>query len=226
MFQRSHALVVLISGLVLASCSSGPDFSSTYFKAKKEPWRADEERACLASRSVVPNRFIRTRSALGGPSVCGAARPFEMHAAAGGRVAMKPAALLRCPMVPQVERWVRRSVEPAARYYFGSPVVEMRVAASYACRPINHRRGAKLSEHGYANALDVSRFTLANGRKITVKAGWNGAADERNFLRDLHKAACATFTTVLGPNYDRHHRDHFHFDLARRGRNGQGRVCK
>ncbi len=81
-----------------------------------------------------------------------------MTAASNGRVLMKPAALLRCPMVPQVERWVRNSVEPASLRYFGSRVVEMRVAASYACRPINHRRGAKLSEHGYANALDVSRF--------------------------------------------------------------------
>jgi len=149
-----------------------------------------------------------------------------MHAAAEGRVLMKPAALLRCPMVPQVERWVRNTVEPAARYHFGSPIVEMRVAASYACRPINHRHGAKLSEHGYANALDVSRFKLANGRTITVKAGWNGDSAERGFLRDLHKGACKTFTTVLGPNYDRAHRDHFHMDLARRGRGGRGTFCK
>ncbi len=215
-----------IIALVLAGCSSGPSFNAPHFKAKKEPWRADEEQACLASRSVVQTRFIRSRSALGGPSVCGAIRPFEMHAAADGRVAMKPAALLRCPMVPQVERWVRNVVEPAAHHYFGSPVVEMRVAASYACRPINHRRGARLSEHGYANALDVSRFKLANGRTITVKAGWNGDGAERAFLRYLHKGACDTFTTVLGPNYDRNHHDHFHFDLARRGRQGRGRFCK
>lgn len=110
--------------------------------------------------------------------------------------------------------------------HFGMPVVEMRVAASYACRPINHRRGAKLSEHGYANALDVSRFKLASGRVVTIKGGWNGAADERGFLRDVHRGACGTFTTVLGPHFDRHHRDHFHFDLARRGRDGRGKFCK
>ncbi len=224
--MRILPAVLPLLALVLTSCSSSPSFKSTYFKAKKEPWRADEEQACLSSRSVVQTRFIRSRSALGGPSVCGAARPFEMHAAGEGRVLMKPAALLRCPMVPQVERWVRNTVEPAARYYFGSPVVEMRVAASYACRPINHRRGAKLSEHGYANALDVSRFKLANGRTITVKAGWHGDSAERSFLRDLHKGACNTFTTVLGPNYDRNHHDHFHMDLARRGRNGRGNFCK
>lgn len=222
-----NLLILLLAGLV-ASCSSGPSspFKSAQFKAKKEPWRADEEQACLASRSVVQSRYLRSRSALGGPSVCGAARPFEMTAAADGRVLMKPAALLRCPMVPQVERWVRNTVEPAAMRHFGMPVVEMRVAASYACRPINHRRGAKLSEHGYANALDVSRFKLASGRVVTIKGGWNGAADERGFLRDVHRGACGTFTTVLGPHFDRHHRDHFHFDLARRGRDGRGKFCK
>lgn len=226
MSLRFFSAAIPLFALVLTSCSSGPSFRSGYFTAKKEPWRADEEQACLASRSVRQTRFVRLRSALGGPSVCGASRPFEMTAAGNGRVLMKPAALLRCPMVPQVERWVRNTVEPAALRHFGSPVVEMRVAASYACRPINHRRGAKLSEHGYANALDVSRFTLANGRTITVKAGWNGPAAERRFLRDLHRGACETFTTVLGPRFDRNHHDHFHMDLARRGRDGRGRFCK
>lgn len=226
MFKRSQSLLIVILAVALTSCSGGSPLSPTYFTAKREPWRADEEQACLSSQTVHQTKYLQLKSALGGPSVCGAARPFEMHAAADGRVLMKPAALLRCPMVPQVERWVRGTVEPAARYYFGSPIVEMRVAASYGCRPINHKRGARLSEHGYANALDVSRFTLADGRVITVKGGWNGGNDERRFLRDLHKGACREFTTVLGPNYDRAHRDHFHMDLARRGRNGDRRVCK
>lgn len=208
---------------LLSGCSTGP---STSFVAEHEPWREQEERSCLADGAVAQSPFIRSRSALGGPSVCGASRPFEMAAAANGRVAFRPAALLRCPMVPQVERWVRNVVEPAARHYFGASVAEIKVAASYSCRPINHRRGAKLSEHGYANALDVSSFKLTDGRKVTVKAGWYGPDAERQFLRDLHRGACRHFTTVLGPNFDANHRDHFHLDLARRGRGGNGRFCK
>jgi hypothetical protein len=220
--RRLLPLLPLLPFLV-SGCSTGPSLS---FKAKHEPWRENEERACLSAGAVAQTHFIRSRSALGGPSVCGAARPFEVSAVADGRVAFKPAALLRCPMVPQVDRWVRNVVEPAARHYFGASVAEIKVGASYSCRPINHRRGAKLSEHGYANALDVSKFTLTNGRKITVKAGWYGAPEERKFLRDLHKGACREFTTVLGPHYDANHRDHFHLDLARRGRRGNVRVCK
>ncbi len=131
---------------------------------------------------------------------------------------MKPAALLRCPMVPAVERWVQHVVEPAARQYLRAPLVELKVAASYSCRPRNGISGGKLSEHGHANALDVSGFIVADGRTITVKDGWNGSPDERAFLRAVHQGACNVFTTVLGPHADSFHRDHFHMDLARHGR--------
>jgi hypothetical protein len=149
-----------------------------------------------------------------------------MAATADGRVSFKPAALLRCPMVPAVEHWIASTVEPAARMYLGAPITELKVAASYGCRPMNHQIGGRLSEHGHANALDVSGFVLADGRTITVKDGWYGTPAEQQFLRAVHAGACHTFTTVLGPEYDRLHRDHFHVDLAKRGADGNGRVCK
>lgn len=217
--------ILMMSGLVFlwgcSTVSTGPSFS-----AKDEPWRNAEENSCLSSGAVRQNQFIQSRSALGGPSVCGTEHPFEMSAADQGRVVMKPAALLRCPMIPQVDRWVSDVVEPAARRHFGQPVVELTVAASYACRPINHVSGNKLSEHGYANAIDISVFTLASGEKITVKGGWYGTDRERAFLRTVHNGACQNFTTVLGPDYDGNHKDHFHLDLARRGRDGLSQSCK
>ena len=39
---------------------------------------------------------------------------------------------------------------------------------------------------------------------------------EAQFLRRLHKGACGVFGTVLGPEANEAHRDHFHFDLAHR----------
>lgn len=208
--------------LVLPGCSTG----SSTFVAKHEPWRAKEEFACLAAGAVRESSFIKTRSALGGPSACGAERPFEMAAANGGLVRLNPPATLRCPMIPQVDRWVRYTIEPAARHYFRMPVTEVKVAGSYACRPMNHKVGGNLSEHGHANALDVSGFVLADGRRISVKKGWRGTPAERGFLRAVHSGACKEFTTVLGPNYNTLHHDHFHVDLARRGRNGLGHTCK
>ena len=212
-----------LAGLVLLpSCSS----TGSYFVAKQEPWRAQEERACIASGMVRETPYIRSRSALGGPSACGAEQPFEMAAAYRGRVRLKPAALLRCSMIPQVDRWVATVIEPNARRNFGVSVAEVKVAGSYACRPMNNKVGGNLSEHGHANALDESGFILADGRHISVKRGWRGSWTERKFLRAVHKGACAQFSTVLGPDYDTNHHDHFHVDLKCRGRYGERRVCK
>lgn len=163
--------VLMLSGPVLLwGCSTGPDFV-----ARDEPWRGAEERACMASGEIHQTSFLRGRSALNGPSYCGAAAPFEMSAAGRGRVAMRPPAMLRCPMIPQVERWVVEVVEPAARFHFGQGVAELKVAASYSCRAMNHQSGGRLSEHGYANALDISVFTLTNGAEIKVDSGWRGS---------------------------------------------------
>lgn len=220
-FIRICVLGILCSVLLTACGGSGQ-----YFVAKEEPWRATEERSCLASGVVRASPFIRTKLALGGPSVCGAEQPFEMAAAEGGRVRLQPVALLRCPMIPQVDQWVSAVIEPAARRAYGVGLAELTIAASYACRPMNNVFGAHLSEHGHANALDVSGFVLTDGTRIAVKTGWRGDWRERNFLHAVHDGACRYFTTVLSPAYDSNHHDHFHVDLARRGGDGLGTVCK
>ena len=220
MYQSRVAIALaVLASLALWACSSRPNFI-----AKNEPWRADEERACLASGYVRESPFVTVRSALGGPSVCGALQPFTVSATARGTVALQPPALLRCPMIPAVEHWMEHIVMPAARYHLRANVVGLKVAGSYSCRPMNHVHGGRLSEHGHANALDISAFVLSNGTVVTVKGGWWGALAERNFLRAVHDGSCSVFTTVLGPAYDANHRDHFHLDLARH--NAEGRICK
>jgi len=216
----------VLLGTFIPVLLSGCGGAGQYFVAKDEPWRATEERACLASGAVRESPFVKTKLALGGPSVCGAEQPFELAATYDGHVRLQPAALLRCPMIPQVNRWVTNTIEPAALRFYGSSLVELKVAASYACRPMNNVYGAHLSEHGHANALDVAAFVLADGRRISVKSGWRGDEREQAFLRTVHDGACHEFTTVLGPNYDSNHRDHFHVDLARRGPDGLRTVCK
>src|SRR5262249_47288469 len=39
---------------------------------------------------------------------------------------------------------------------------------------------------------------------------------EATFLRRLHQGACSVFGTVLGPEANDAHRDHFHFDMKER----------
>ena len=216
----------VIFGILIPWLSGCGGNSGQYFVSKNEPWRSTEERACLASGAVRESPFIKTKLSLGGPTACGAERPFELAAADGGRVKLQPVALLRCPMIPQVNRWVREVIEPAALRYYNVPLTELRIAGSYSCRPMNNAFGAMLSEHGHANALDVSGFVLADGRRISVKKDWRGNARDRAFLRTVRAGACEHFTTVLSPDYDRNHHDHFHVDLARRGSDGLRIVCK
>lgn len=234
--SRILSLASLLVGLVaLWGCAkTGGSGSSSFtsslgfprFSSKKEPWRSEEENRCLALGLVRASPFLVQRASLGGPGSCGVSKPFEMSAAMGGRVAMRPAAVLRCEMIPAIDKWVSDVVQTGARRHFGLPVVELKVAASFGCRPINHVAGARLSEHGHANAIDISGFRLADGRWIMVKSGWNGDVRERGFLRNLHAGACGTFLTVLGPNYDSNHRDHFHLDLAWHGRTGDTHICR
>ena len=213
--------VCVLLPIFVAACSHAPEFV-----AKEEPWRADAERACLSNTNIASSHFVTQRSALGGPSVCGALRPFDMNGTISGRVRLAPAATLQCQMIPTVDRWVTEVIEPAAQQYLLSPLVELKVAASYSCRPMNGVSGSKLSEHGHANAVDISGFKLADGRTITVKSGWHGSRQEQDFLHAVHQGACGFFTTVLGPNANAFHADHFHVDLARHGRDAQGRICQ
>lgn len=225
MWQRRVGVGVLIVLLAdLSGCGRGPSYTAS--DAARDAWRADDERRCLASGTVQASPFVTTRSSLGGPSYCGAIRPLQVHALARGQVHLAPAATLRCPMVPALDHWVENVVIPAARHNLGQDVVALKVAASYSCRPMNSIAGAKLSEHGRANALDVSAFELSDGSRVVVKTGWHGTAREQAFLRAVHDGACRTFGTVLGPAADSHHHDHFHVDLARHGRDGRYRVCR
>jgi len=214
------ALLLLFAALALWACSGLPRFV-----VRDEPWRAEEERACLASGAVrEAPPFLTLRSQLGGPSACGALKPFKVAATARGAVVLEPPALLRCPMVHALEYWMQQVVMPAARTHLRSNVVGLKVIGSYSCRPMNNVDGGLLSEHGHANAIDVSGFVLQNGSSVTLKGGWWGTLAERNFLRAVHRGACGIFTTVLGPDYDRLHHDHFHLDLARHA--GDARICK
>jgi hypothetical protein len=133
-----------------------------------------------------------------------------------GNVVLSQPATVNCGMAEPLNDWLQDKLQPAAQRTFGESVVGIDVAASYSCRPRNNQSGAKMSEHGFGNAIDISAFTLESGRKISVEEGWSGDADERGFLRVVRSEACGDFSTVLGPGSDSHHRDHFHLDLQER----------
>jgi len=139
---------------------------------------------------------------------CGIANPVRVTSVAGIRLSNP--ATLNCETALAFRDWLTRAVEPA---YGKGRVVEVHIAASYVCRPRNNRKGAKISEHGRGNAIDVSGFTFSNGRQVKVLGGFDAS------MRKAHRAACGIFGTTLGPGSDGFHEDHLHFDIARH-RNG------
>jgi hypothetical protein len=141
-----------------------------------------------------------------------------------GPVAMKPAATLACPIVSTLDRWLAESVQPAAMRWFGTRVAEIKQISAYSCRGMNGNSRAHISEHAFGNALDIAAFTLADGRRITVKDGWKGMQEEQGFLREVQGSACEQFNTVLAPGSNVYHYDHIHVDLMRR--NGRRTICK
>lgn len=128
-------------------------------------------------------------------------------------VSFNQSVTFNCSVANTTAQWLENTVQPAAEDAFGERVVGVDVPAGYSCRPRNNVRGAKLSEHGMGNAIDISAFTLSSGRKITVAQGWFGDGDAKGFLRQVRSDACGTFKTVLGPGSDAHHKDHIHLDL-------------
>ncbi len=177
--------LALILGLALAACGSG---------------NADRiERGGLVASKI---------GAVPGPGRCGVSNAYQVTKAAGVNLS-QPATLNR-KTAERLDLWLRNHAAPIIGNR-GGGLVGIQVAAHYACRTRNSQKGARLSEHAKGNAIDISAFILADGTRITV-LGWRGR--DAKILRRLHASACGPFGTVLGPDADRHHQDHFHLDTA------------
>ena len=148
-----------------------------------------------------------------GPGGCGITDAYLLRSAAGVRLSQP--AKINGATARALDRWLRNDAIPAFGNR-GGGLEAIQVAAHYACRNVNNRRSGRLSEHAKGNAIDISAFILADGIRITVLNGWNGR--DGSVLRKLHRSACGPFKTVLGPNADRFHKDHFHFDLRPGGK--------
>jgi hypothetical protein len=128
------------------------------------------------------------------------------------QVTVKPPAILRCSMAEEVVSWVREDVAHAVEG-LGARLATLENYDSYDCRGRNNIAGAKVSEHGKANALDIRALKLTDG-KVLMPTDALIASDVRESLR---KSACLRFNTVLGPGSDGYHEDHVHIDLQDRG---------
>ncbi len=154
-----------------------------------------------------------------GPS-CGIDYPVQIQSINGVRIL--PAAKLNCGMAVTFARWVRDDLVPTARIRYFSGVNTIRQMSSYACRPMNSKRGNPWSEHARGNAIDVGQIILNNGEGIDVRKPGFFSFRQKGLLNSVRADSCKYFNTVLGPG-DPYHGDHFHFDL--RSRKSGRRYC-
>jgi hypothetical protein len=147
-----------------------------------------------------------------GDGGCGVASPVRISGvklSSGAKLKLTPDAVLNCDMATEVADFLDGEVARVEASGAGK-IVEVQNAGSYECRGTNRVVGAKLSEHGLGNAIDLRAFKFADGRSITI------GADRTPTWVGVKGAACARFKTVLGPGSDVEHKDHLHLDMRMR----------
>jgi len=157
-----------------------------------------------------------------GPGACGGPDLVRLEAIVlpdRSRVVVKPAAILRCEMAAALVAWAREDLMPLARSA-GTALLGIDNFDSFSCRGRNRVAGAKLSEHGRANALDIRALNFAGRAPVSL----TDSAVPRDLREKVRSSLCARFKTVLGPGSDGYHENHIHLDLA--PRRSDFRICK
>jgi hypothetical protein len=160
---------------------------------------------------------------------CGEPSPLSVTSVLvnGRMLPLTTPATFGCPMATDLPGWVAE----VDNYLWSTQNTRIKavvVGGSYECRPRHVEGGsADLSEHGRADALDFNGFQLEDGRTLTVSNDYNSADPKTaKFMHFAHDAACTSFTTVLGPDANALHHDHFHLDLGCHGKTCTFRLCE
>ncbi len=173
-----------------------------------------ETQQCFADLSRAQVRYspLPDRDYGGGCMVLDSVQLLDIGVPVTGLKSMK------CGLARTFTAWVRFAVAPAAAQLLGSPLARVETFGTYSCRGIIGNGAAsalRMSEHGLANAVDVSGFVLADGRRVTIERDWrSGDPQVRQFLEAIHGSACRRFATVLSPDYNAAHYNHLHLDMG------------
>ena len=130
-----------------------------------------------------------------------------------------------CAMAGELAVWAHE-VQRAAMRHFGSPIEMITTGSDYQCRKVNGGNEGRVSEHAFANALDIMAFTFKSGETTRLETGWQGSSQERAFWRLVHRISCDRFMTVIGPDGDAAHETNMHLDLGCHGKACQARICQ
>lgn len=214
-------LPVLTLSLLLGGCSVLPQGraheqqSAVRQSAQVLPARP-EVRACLADLGAAKAAFtpVPDKYYGAGCSTLGTVQLASLKSD-DAKLGLSNLGPVTCPLAETFAGWARFGADRAAQQILGSPIVRIETMGSYNCR--NIAGSPRRSAHATANAIDISGFILADGRRITVAGNWNDKSPKvRKFFATIQASACKRFGTVLGPGYNAAHRDHLHVELGGR----------
>lgn len=211
--------ILAATTLALAAC--GGRESAEVVRPANVTFQSADSRICLSELKSKSVKF----SALPNQSFGGGCRTIDTIKLMDFGTPTTNLGAMTCPLAANFTAWAKHAVNPAARQYFGSEVVRIETMGTYSCRNVNGGRSGTLSQHAFGNAVDISAFVLKDGRRVSVLGGWRGDKDEQQFLLRLHQSACKRFGTVLGPDYNNAHANHFHFDMAQSMKDGSA-YCR
>lgn len=149
---------------------------------------------------------------------CGAPQAVR-YEAGPGKIRWTGKPKMACPVALALSRF-EVVVQEEAERHLGRAVKKIRHMGTYNCREMAAYPGW-VSEHSYANAIDIRSFTLAGGKEVPVLGNYGEPGKPRTASeRFLQAVARRTvdediFSVVLTPAFDRLHRNHFHLDMAR-----------
>lgn len=201
--------------MLVGACGSIPQSASRQPASAPRPAAVSQEaKLCLAGLGESGSRFAPLPDRYYGAG-CSAVNTVQLSAVRGDSAELGLAGLgpVECPTAAAFAGWARYGVDRAARQMLGSPLMRIDTMGSYSCRDVAGT--GRRSAHARGAAIDVAAFVLADGRRIAVAQHWAGGSEaERAFLRVIRQSACKRFATVLSPDYNAAHRDHFHLELV------------
>ena len=219
--------LLLLAGLALAAwrwLQANPRYNPWAPLSIDDPpgWVTGRKLGRLRAQPALCRGFLErsaiafTRLPPAGEGACRRDDSIRLQADPQRGLALRPdVAPASCAVGAGLALWLRQSVQPAALDGFGQRVTAIEHLGTANCRRIAGRHA--WSEHATANAIDVAGFVLADGRRVSVRKDWAGEGARGLFLRRVRNGACGVFGTVLSPDYNAAHADHFHLDQAQRG---------
>ena len=185
----------------------------------KDITRKDDTESCFQELRAVGAKFTIAAATVN-YGKCHVENPVNLRSVTikQNTIILPEAPLLNCKFALQFSKWLSESGAPILSAQLNSPVERITTGPGFECRGRNGDGSAKVSEHGYGNAVDISTFRLRNGKTLNV--------GDSTLLPGVRASACGYFTTVLGPGTNAAHAAHFHFDMGAHGKSGNYRICQ